>query len=681
LRRRLPVIETTARIKLADRNITWQEKYTERTELLKKQYGDVVGPGSYYRFEGRDADTGDEYFIVVSPAKIKDPEEQFFAGVRKLPADFAAGGQYFDTMYEALEYAHDTWGIALPKGARDYTTKDLRGIKDKIDDWKEDETPDKEASSFRFVRTASYPFYRKVPAISVEATTRRNIRTGYMWFDPDAIAAGSDPDFEREKETMPALEAAGQATLKERASRRSQIAKWYGPQYTEAEFYRVWLSYKPDEGMYIISISPYLGTYFDQAIDKFGMFVKKLNLASQEEIDTKVNQMLQDYAEKWGVNLTASDLNIPEGQERMGGAVTLNSQGRQKLYNSEEWKTRILDYYGVQPGRGMEKNLREAYKTRKEAWKSQLDAAYRRSQEEGRAFEEQQPPPPSVSLTKHTIGQQVFTTIYRDKPETAEAPEVTEGSEVVKYGFDSIKEAAEYLEANVWEGIPLGDVPDTTAEDLKEAREAEQRRVSKLKGGKEGETPAEQISVPSRKTPVPSRPAPPPQTTKVPVKEKAKEPPKAAPKEVAKPVEKKPAPKPVKEVQKAPAAKPVFHPVEEWDIDTDVESAVRNTVRNLVKLSSKLDREGKGDEAEEINAILRKHVLSPKTSATEEDAEDIPHGSDWVERHSVNCYFCGKLGDEREWMPADVYNGGDGGSICSDCQKKQPKAPISQEEP
>lgn len=38
------------------------------------------------------------------------------------------------------------------------------------------------------------------------------------------------------------------------------------------------------------------------------------------------------------------------------------------------------------------------------------------------------------------------------------------------------------------------------------------------------------------------------------------------------------------------------------------------------------------------------------------------------DRHSVNCYFCGEEGDEREWTThADPYNGGDGGVICPNC--------------
>ena len=38
-----------------------------------------------------------------------------------------------------------------------------------------------------------------------------------------------------------------------------------------------------------------------------------------------------------------------------------------------------------------------------------------------------------------------------------------------------------------------------------------------------------------------------------------------------------------------------------------------------------------------------------------------------IDRHSVNCYFCGDLVDERNCIPADEYNNNDGGSICPAC--------------
>ena len=47
----------------------------------------------------------------------------------------------------------------------------------------------------------------------------------------------------------------------------------------------------------------------------------------------------------------------------------------------------------------------------------------------------------------------------------------------------------------------------------------------------------------------------------------------------------------------------------------------------------------------------------------------------WVDRHSVNCYFCSKLFDERDSYPADEFNSNGGGSICPDCLKQHEKYP------
>jgi len=60
-----------------------------------------------------------------------------------------------------------------------------------------------------------------------------------------------------------------------------------------------------------------------------------------------------------------------------------------------------------------------------------------------------------------------------------------------------------------------------------------------------------------------------------------------------------------------------------------------------------------------------KDSLTNEVFIQEED--DMP--KDWIDRHSVNCYYCEELVDERECVPADPYNGNDGGSVCQPCIK------------
>lgn len=133
-----------AREKLVEKDIDWKEQYTDKTSFLKEQYDAVVGKGSYFRFEGEDKSSGDRYYCIIGPAKIRKPRAKFFAGVRKLPATFSAGGKYFDSMDGAAAYAKETWGIPIPSSLKPYTSAQLHGIASKIDSWKEsreDEEP------------------------------------------------------------------------------------------------------------------------------------------------------------------------------------------------------------------------------------------------------------------------------------------------------------------------------------------------------------------------------------------------------------------------------------------------------------------------------------------------------------------------------------------------------------
>ena len=53
---------------------------------------------------------------------------------------------------------------------------------------------------------------------------------------------------------------------------------------------------------------------------------------------------------------------------------------------------------------------------------------------------------------------------------------------------------------------------------------------------------------------------------------------------------------------------------------------------------------------------------------------DIVTDDLWIERPSVNCYYCNDLVDERNCVPADNYNNNDGGDICLACQITKPLA-------
>ncbi len=124
-----------AKEKLVEKNIRWAETYTDKTQFLKDQYNDIIGVGSYFRFEGEASD-GDRYYCILGPAKVHKPRAKWFAGVRKLPATYSAGGKYFDSMDSAANYAKETWGVPIPKDLKPYTSAQLFGISSKIDKWK-----------------------------------------------------------------------------------------------------------------------------------------------------------------------------------------------------------------------------------------------------------------------------------------------------------------------------------------------------------------------------------------------------------------------------------------------------------------------------------------------------------------------------------------------------------------
>jgi hypothetical protein len=130
-------MEKFSRQKLVEKHINWKEVYTQKTGFLKDMYEDVIGPGSYFRFEGK-SDESISYYCIIGPARVHQPRAKFFAGVRRLPATYSAGGKYFDSMDQAAIYARETWGVDTPRELKPYTSAHLHNIAYKIDKWKED---------------------------------------------------------------------------------------------------------------------------------------------------------------------------------------------------------------------------------------------------------------------------------------------------------------------------------------------------------------------------------------------------------------------------------------------------------------------------------------------------------------------------------------------------------------
>ena len=73
----------------------------------------------------------------------------------------------------------------------------------------------------------------------------------------------------------------------------------------------------------------------------------------------------------------------------------------------------------------------------------------------------------------------------------------------------------------------------------------------------------------------------------------------------------------------------------------------------------------------ECPVCLARLFLNPSEECAQQflDGEDV---YDWVDKHSVNCFDCGVLMDERECVPGDEITG-DGGSLCEACYEKRVK--------
>jgi len=369
-------IVRVAREKLVEKDIDWAETYTDKTEYLKKQYDDVIGPGSYYRFEGKDDSSGDEYYCIIGPAKVHKPKAKWFAGVRKLPATFSAGGKYFDSLDSAAKYARETWGVATPKSLKPYTSAALFGISQKIKDRKEklEEIEDKskeeskeepKEESKEVSREASSKGLNKVaaeylggkpefeghkPRTQIYPETKYNINkmvnpeTGQVLENsPEYQALVSsvvkDPQFESMQPTpeevaqkRQGVDSMIQKAYDEKQRKVDDISSFYGvPRDFVEGMVHILVSYRPgnerNSGLTITGVGPYAsvgerhgaGNTRSDAWGKFNVYHLKKRNASESEVLSTADNRLSQLNEEYGLTGTPNELTRSDISYTVGG--------------------------------------------------------------------------------------------------------------------------------------------------------------------------------------------------------------------------------------------------------------------------------------------------------------------------------------------------------------------------
>jgi len=318
-----------AREKLVEKNIDWKEAYTDKTLFLKKQFEDVVGPGSYFRFEGKAMD-GSEYYCILGPAKIHDPIAKFFAGVRKLPATYSAGGKYFDSLDTAAEYARVTWGIPRSRELRAYNATHLVGIGQRVEQWKQmHDAQDMDTDSEGGESMANTPndkvskpqgrggnkrvkknktFTRQVEAASGPWWQGR---PNMEWWDYDEIASSAPPQelLELSKIDSSITILINDARLC-RGKKIKQIVEKYGLSFGEAErVQKTYIGYHPNYGGYICQVGPYVGA-FERGNYQFGYFFLRRGAADEDTMKKAVARNVAGWREKYGIEIGPEDISF-----------------------------------------------------------------------------------------------------------------------------------------------------------------------------------------------------------------------------------------------------------------------------------------------------------------------------------------------------------------------------------
>lgn len=346
-----------ARKKLADKSVSWEEVYTPDTAYFKTMYDEILGEGSYFRFEGKDSETGDWHMVVVAPAKMHDPQSKFFAGQRKLPSTYSASGEYFGDLKQALNHADNNWGVSFPSDANlSLSSRDLKGIGVKADKWREENKKDEVVSKFDKKITdpkndpKSASSKGKLIRIAMAEEKFRN-RPPSRYFDLDELDVKMPDDWDQVVAAWPNIVVELEYARALRKNLRDMLMERYGTRGADPEMHKMWLTNclglnnkGQPFGSHIVSVGPYLGKKFSAgAANTFSPFTQSLTVSEPEEIQKTMAKAINEYQQEYGVVLNPQDFNLPKmvANKFLQHYVMLNASGKEKLLGAAAAQTGV----------------------------------------------------------------------------------------------------------------------------------------------------------------------------------------------------------------------------------------------------------------------------------------------------------------------------------------------------
>jgi len=111
----------------------------------------------------------------------------------------------------------------------------------------------------------------------------------------------------------------------------------------------------------------------------------------------------------------------------------------------------------------------------------------------------------------------------------------------------------------------------------------------------------------------------------------------------------------------------------------ELEAEVRAVIETLHGITERARARGRRRgsllawQAVEYLAAGNRDLFSAAAALAYDEADEAAPA--WREKHSVNCYFCGVEFDERTGVPADRWNGNDGGTACPSCATARAATP------